>query len=101
MTTEANIQSHVDSVFVFDRDSIYVMKSDTFTVEKHYYIRYRDRVKTDSVVVRDTFVLHESLAEVKEVSGTQNRLSHSSLYKLILIVLVITGVIAYIKIKKI
>jgi hypothetical protein len=56
--TLTNIVKHLDSIYVYQHDSIYTLvKGDTIYTSK-YITRYRDRwhIKTDSILKTDTLI---------------------------------------------
>jgi hypothetical protein len=67
--TRIQIQTQIDSVMIYKRDSIYIReKNDTVFVEKwHTSIKYRDRIRTDTLRVSDTVRITSSVTETVEV----------------------------------
>jgi hypothetical protein len=67
--TKIQIQKQIDSVLVYQRDSIYIReRSDTVFIEKwHTKISYRDRVRSDTVRLSDTIRVLETVKETVEV----------------------------------
>jgi hypothetical protein len=67
--TRIQIQTQIDSVMIYKRDSIYIReKNDTVFVEKwHTLLKYRDRIRTDTLRVSDTVTINHSVTETVEV----------------------------------
>jgi hypothetical protein len=71
-------QTQIDSIHVYKHDSIYIKeKNDTVFIEKwHTRIAYRDRLRTDTLHVTDTFRISNIVektveVEVNKITGWQ------------------------------
>jgi hypothetical protein len=67
--TRIQIQTQIDSVLIYKRDSIYIReKNDTVVIEKwHTSIKYRDKLRIDTLHVSDTVTINHSTTETVEV----------------------------------
>jgi hypothetical protein len=75
-TSETDIRTRIDSIYIHLRDSIYIReKADTVLVERwHTRLVYRDRLRTDTLRLIDTLRLTERqtvTVEVSQITGIQ------------------------------
>lgn len=90
--------TRIDSVLIFERDSIFVkIGKDTVWLEKYVY-RFRDRVIRDTFYFTDTVILkqHEFVTEI-EKPPLWGRITNATLW---LVVGIILGIIIRILLKK-
>jgi hypothetical protein len=103
--TRIQVQTQIDSVLIYKRDSIYIHeKNDTVVVEKwHTLLRYRDKIRIDTLHITDTLrVTHSEIktieVEVNRITGWQNFQIWAG--RIFLVALLITIVCVFLQLRK-
>jgi hypothetical protein len=104
--TRIQVQTQIDSVLIYKRDSIYIReKNDTVVVEKwHTLLKYRDKIRIDTLHITDTLrVTHSEIktieVEVNRITGWQNFQIWAG--RIFLVALLITIVCVFLQLRKI
>jgi hypothetical protein len=99
--TRVQVQTQIDSVLVYQRDSIYIReRSDTVFVEKwHTKIAYRDRLRIDTLRSSDTIRILDTVTETKEVEV--NRVTGWQWFQIYAGRILFFGILLFIGFKKI
>ena len=97
--TTAAVREKADSVYIYRRDSIYIReRGDTVFVDRwHVQTAYRDRVRTDTLHVRDSVrVVVDNVIE--RVQGQSSWASFERWCgRLLMLLLLLTGVYLFLK----